>query len=154
MPARRAGGVLGQSEPGLRVPPSVEHDEALAEQGEPFGGIVASFLGSTNGLVEVGDRGVMVTALGGIPDELAHQRRRFGLGRLQFAPHVGSPGVTAEEDICPRCALLQGSARWREHGVSLVQTADLLAQIGHAQQVEHCPDKRERSAAARRSPAP
>jgi hypothetical protein len=40
----------------------------------------------------------MITALRGVPDELAHQRRRLGLGSLEFAPHISTPRVSAEKD--------------------------------------------------------
>ena len=93
----RAGGVQGQLEPGLRIPPAVEGYEALAEQGEPFRRSIATFLGGMKGLAEVGDRGVMVTPLRGIPDKLAHERRRLGLGRVQLAAHIAPPRVRAEE---------------------------------------------------------
>jgi hypothetical protein len=59
----RAGGVPGQFEPGLWVSPSVECDEALAKQGEPFRRLIASFLGSMDCLFKVGDSGVVVPSL-------------------------------------------------------------------------------------------
>jgi len=64
----RAGGVPGEGEPCLGVSPAVEGDEALAEHGQRFGRCVAALAGGADCLVEIGGCGVVVAALGGVPD--------------------------------------------------------------------------------------
>ena len=92
-----ASRVLGEGESRFRVPPPVEGDEALAQQRQSLGRLVAQLPGGLDSLVKVGDSCGVIAALGCIPDELPHQRGSLSFGRAQFAPHVGARGVAAEE---------------------------------------------------------
>lgn len=64
---RGAGGFLGEREPGFRVPVTVQGDEALAQRGQAFGGLVTTFPCRADRLIEVSDRGAVVAALGRLP---------------------------------------------------------------------------------------
>src|SRR5215471_3384857 len=92
--------------------------------------------GSMDGLVEVGDSGVVVASLRGIPDKLPHQCRRLGLGLVQFTPNVASPRVRDEKGDLPQVLPgIRDQRRGRCAVISLVETAYLFAEIGHAHQV-------------------
>ena len=88
-----------QQAPG-RVTLSVEGDEALPKEAMTGGDRIVDPTSGGDPLIEVAARGRVVASLGCVPDELAHERRGFGLAGVQLPAHSDAGGrVTKKRDL-------------------------------------------------------
>jgi hypothetical protein len=93
-----------------------------------FGDHVTDLLSGADCLVEVGVAGGVVAALGGVPDELAHQDGGLGDGRRQFSLHPARGRVVAQEHgLAVELARLGQQQRGGYLVVLLIQALHLLA---------------------------
>jgi hypothetical protein len=76
---------------------AVERHVALAQQGVRLSQRIADLLCGRDGVVKVSERGGVVTSLGRIPHQLAHEDRGFGHGTVQLpaAPARRHPPLQA-----------------------------------------------------------
>lgn len=68
------GCLHGQTQASEGIFFAVQSDEALPQQGEPFGSWIIELSGRFNGLIEVRVRSDLIPTLRRIPDELPHER--------------------------------------------------------------------------------